>query len=66
MNMTKHDLELNAYFTTNGEDIWRIQSYCLEPTCLLRNLETGKEESFGMGGITANSFKRISMPIVNK
>lgn len=61
--MNKNDLELPSFFTTDGTDIWKLRSFCLEPTCDLENMETHKIESFGMGGLTAQGFKRIDMPL---
>ena len=61
--MNANDLEPNAFFTTNGKDIWKILYYCKEPTCRLRNVETGDEDNFGMSGLTAAGFHRITMPI---
>lgn len=34
----------------------------MKPSCRLKNLETGKIEDFGIGGLTARSFHRILMP----
>jgi len=64
--MNANDLEIPAFFTTDGRDIWKLQSYCLEPTCELVNLETGRKEHFGLGGITAQAFKKIKMPIIEE
>ena len=64
--MNEKDLEIPAYFTTNGKGIWELQGYCLHPTCKLKNLTTGQIEDFGMGGLTAEGFKRIQMPEVEK
>lgn len=61
--MTQDDLEGHAFFTITGKDIWRLESYYLTPSCSLVNLETKEIKSFGLGGITAESFKRIIMPV---
>jgi len=60
--MDNNDLKFNSFFTTNGKDIWALMSYCMYPTCELKNLSTEKVESFGMGGHTARRFHRIEMP----
>ena len=60
--MNSGDLVLDALFTTNGKDVWKLTSFCMEPTCILENLETKKVEEFGMSGLTAESFHRITMP----
>ena len=60
--MNSNDLEAHALFTTNGKDVWKMLYSCMSPTCRLKNLETGTEESFGMNGLTAQRFHRIKMP----
>lgn len=60
--MNTNDFVLNAFFTTNGKDVWKLESFIMEPSCRLKNLETGKVEDFGMSGLTARSFHRILMP----
>jgi hypothetical protein len=64
--MNASDLKLSNFFTTTGQDIWRLDSFCMSPTAEMRNLETGQIENFGMGGHTANNFHRIDMPIKPK
>ena len=61
--MDVSDLELNAFFTTDGTDIWALESYYSGPSCRLKNLKTGDVQDFGMEGITASDFKRITMPV---
>jgi len=56
------DIEVGAFFTTNGKDIWKLVSYFVGPSCKLKNVETGKEEHFGIEGFTAKQFIRIEMP----
>ena len=60
--MDRNDLEIPAFFTTNGKDIWKLRWFCLEPTCCLENMETHEEQQFGMRGITAQGFRRVEMP----
>jgi len=57
--VTATDLEGEALFTTNGKDVWRLMFYYSEPSCSLKNLETGEIQNFGMSGLTAESFKRL-------
>lgn len=57
--MNASDLEGEALFTTNGKDAWKMQWFFLDPSCTLKNLETGETQTFGMGGLTAESFKRL-------
>ena len=60
--MKTDDFEIGAFFTTNGRDIWKLQSFCTQPTCKLKNLETGEEVSFGIGGLTSENYHKITMP----
>ena len=60
--MDSKDLEANAFFTTDGKDVWKMLYFCMSPSCRLKNLETGEEESFGINGLTARRFHRIKMP----
>ena len=64
--MDSTDLKQNAFFTTDGSDVWKLGSYCLHPTCELTNMETNEKASFGMNGLTAQRFHRIAMPGVKK
>ena len=59
--MDANDLEVGKFFTRDGEDMWVVESYFSTPSCTLRNLITGIKETFGMGGLTAASFKRVDM-----
>ena len=60
--MNSSDLKKEAYFTTNGKDVWELESYYLVPSCTMVNLKTGDRMNFGMGALTAASFKKIEMP----
>jgi hypothetical protein len=53
------DMEGEALYTTNGKDVWKMQWYFAGPSCCLKNLETGEQQTFGMGGLTAQEFKRL-------
>ena len=65
--MNSKDLEADALFTTNGKDVWKLRSFCMSPTCRLENLEhPDRIESFGMDGLTADSFHRITMPEIKE
>jgi hypothetical protein len=57
--MTANDLEGEALYTTDGKDCWKMLGYFTMPSCTLKNLETGELQTFGMGGLTAESFKRL-------
>jgi hypothetical protein len=57
--MDASDLEVGAIYTTDGKDVWKMQGYFTQPSCTLKNLETGETQTFGMGGLTAQNFKRL-------
>ncbi len=63
MSIDTKDFELGGFFTTDGADIWKMVSYCMEPTCTLKNVGNPSEsQTFGMDGVTARSFHKIPMP----
>lgn len=64
--MNSSDLDGLAFFTTDGKDIWKVLHFCMSPSCRLKNMETGEEESFGMNGLTAERFHKIKMPECKK
>lgn len=48
-----------AFYIFEGE-AWKMQSYCLEPTCTM--VKVGDEDcrrNFGVGGLTALGFIRL-------
>jgi len=64
--MNSGDLKPNAFFTTNGADLWILGTFCLTPTCELTNITTGAVERFGMDGLTADGFRKIEPPDIAK
>jgi len=62
--MDSRDLELHALFTTDGKDVWKLESYYNGPSCNVKNIETGEVRNFGMDGHTARNFHKIKMPEV--
>ena len=64
--MNGNDLEVNAYFTTNGKDVWKLVSYFSEPSCRLANMDDmAIIEEFGILSRAAQRFHRIKMPEVS-
>jgi hypothetical protein len=57
--MTANDLKVGGFFTTNGSDVWKLESYFDGPSCTLRNLETQEVQTFGMNGLTAEEFRKL-------
>lgn len=41
------------------EEPWRIVSYCGVPTVTVKNLVTGEERHFGIGGLMAQGWIRL-------
>lgn len=66
VNDLKRERPFPSFFTTTGEDIWELDHFFLTPTAKLKNLKTGETRFFGMGGLTAQEFKRIEMPATIK
>ena len=64
--MDSSDLELGDFFTTDDKDVWKLDGYYMQPSCNMKNLETGEIRTFGMGGTTACNFHRIDMPLNQK
>jgi len=64
--MNANDLKTDVFFTTNGKDIWELEYFCLQPTCLLRNIKTDEKMDFAMGGLTAERFHKIDMPEIKE
>lgn len=54
--MNANDMKPGALFTTNGQDVWKMEFCYQVPSCTLKNLETGDTMNFGMGGLTAQNF----------
>ena len=60
--MDSGDLGPDTFFTTDGKDIWKLDSYYTGPSCTLKNIETGDTKTFGMRCTIAESFHRITIP----
>ncbi len=54
--------DLPVFFTTDGKDIWTLESYFNEPSCTLKNLRTGALDEFGLSSLAALSYRKIKMP----
>lgn len=46
--------------TGGGPSAWRIVSYCSVPSVTIKNLETGEERHFGVGGTMAQGWKLLA------
>lgn len=57
--MNSNDLQLGALFTTDGNDLWMLESYFDVPSCTMLNAATGERQTFGIGGLTSQTFTKI-------
>ena len=51
--------DIGKLFTTNGEDVWRMITYCEYPTATFINLDTGREIGGAVGSPILNQFKKL-------
>ena len=54
-----HADDVGKFFTTNGEDIWRMIVYCAEPTAMMENLETKDRVSGAIGCLNLKPFVKL-------
>lgn len=43
-------------FTTDGKDVWELESFYDLPSFTMHNLRTGQRENFGQGGLMADRY----------
>lgn len=55
--MNKDDV--GKLFTTDGEDAWRLITYCEHPTATMENLETKKRVSGAVGSLILEPFIKL-------
>lgn len=51
---------VGSFFTTDGKDVWELESCFQTPSCTMVNLKTDARTTFGSGGITFESFRKLS------
>lgn len=52
-------VEVGALYTTDGQDVWEVQSYCQSPTITLKNLRTGHTTGGAVGCPNVADFVRL-------
>lgn len=51
--------DVGCYYTTNGEDIWRLISYCREPTATMENIRTEERVGGAVGCLNLKPFIKL-------
>lgn len=51
--------DVSKFFTTNGEDIWRLISYCREPTATMENIITKERIGGAVGCLNLEPFVEL-------
>ena len=51
----------DAYYFKDGS-IWKMEACWRSPTCIMKNIETGVEEHFGLNGDMAVHYEKIKLP----
>lgn len=54
-----HQLEPGQLYTTNGKDVWVLESFCEHPTATLRNLNTDEKRGGAVGCMSLQDFVRL-------
>ena len=53
--------DVGKLYTMNGEDVWRLISYCEHPTATLKNIETKERIGGAVGCLNLKPFKKLVM-----
>ncbi len=56
---TLDGVDIDSLFTTDGKDVWGVESYFVGPSIKLRNLRTGEERCGGVGCLLLKEFVRL-------
>lgn len=51
--------DVGCYYTTNGEDVWQLISYCREPTATMKNLRTEERVGGAVGCLNLKPFIKL-------
>ena len=55
--MNKDDV--GKYYTTDGEDIWQLITYCPEPTATMENIRTKERVGGAVGCLNLKPFVKL-------
>ncbi len=50
--------DVGKYFTTNGDDIWMLITYCDHPTATMQNVRTGEQRD-AVGCLNLQPFVKL-------
>ena len=51
--------DVGKFFTTTGEDIWQLMSYCSEPSATTVNIRTGERAGGAVSSLVIQPFIRL-------
>ena len=51
--------DVSSYYTTNGEDIWQLITYCEFPTATMLNIKTGERVGGAIGSPILKPFIKL-------
>ncbi len=51
--------DVGKYYTTNGNDVWRLKWFCSDPSAHLENLETHEEKGGSIYSLNLKDFVRL-------
>jgi len=51
--------DVGKYYTTDGEDVWELTSYCKEPTATMENIKTGRRIGGAVGCLKLKPFVKL-------
>jgi len=54
-----NEKDIGKYYTTNGEDIWQLISYCREPTATMVDIRTGERIGGAVGCLNLQPFIKL-------
>ena len=50
-------------YTTDGQDLWRVESMCERPTITLRNLDSGERCGGAIGCLNLDPFEKARIAV---
>ena len=51
--------DVSGFYTTDGCDVWRLISYCREPTATMENVETKDRVGGAVGCLNLQPFVKL-------
>ena len=56
-------VEIGQFYTTDGKDIWEVESYCESPTITLKNVKTEARCGGGVGCLNLSKFQKLVIEV---